>query len=134
MTTEVGVAVGGAVARPCRPNISPLAIRRRLAFGYRMLAVAVALFAGLALFHVAWYLRVVVFLPAAASAFGFLQVRRQTCVLRANEGTFEHDDGSTTPAADEDAGASRRIAAGITRDSVLIGLGTAALAVGAALL
>jgi hypothetical protein len=99
-----------------------------------MLAVAVALFGGLALVHAAWYWRLTVFFPAAASAFGFLQVRRLTCVLRAADGTFEHDDGSTTPVVEEDARASRRVATGINRDAVLIGLATGALAVAAALL
>jgi hypothetical protein len=39
-----------------------------------------------------------VFFPAAASAISFLQASRNTCVMRAQEGTIEHDDFSTEPA------------------------------------
>jgi hypothetical protein len=62
-----------------------------------MVVIALAFEASFVAFHAAWYWRLCIFFPAAAAAIGFLQVRRDTCVLRAAEGTFEHDDGSTTP-------------------------------------
>jgi len=74
-----------------------------------------------------------VFFPAAASAIGFLQASRNTCVLRAKEGTVEHDDFSTEPAPAPDVTASRRVAKGITRDAILIGIGAGALAAATAL-
>jgi hypothetical protein len=63
------------------------------------------------------------------SAFGFLQVRRNTCVLRAAECTVEHDDFSTTRAPDADAQASRAVALGIARDATLVGLLAAGVAI-----
>jgi hypothetical protein len=59
---------------------------------------------------------------------GFLQARRQTCVARAAEGTFEHDDFSKTKAPDEDVRRSRAVAATVNRDALLIGLAAAVLA------
>ncbi len=61
----------------------------------------------------AWYLRALVFLPAGLAAVSLLQVRRNTCVARAAEGMFEHDDFSRTPAPADDVAASRRVASGI---------------------
>ncbi len=100
-----------------------------------MSAVAsVALIVGLAWARVYWPYRAVVFLPAALAALGFLQVARNTCVARAAEGTFEHDDFSTTRASEEDVAASRKVARTIQRDAFLIGGATAALAMATALL
>ena len=64
---------------------------------------------------------------AALAGVGFLQASRRTCVARAREGTFEHDDFSKTPAASDDVQRSRKVAAGINRDAALIGLGAVAL-------
>ena len=63
------------------------------------------------------------------AATTLLQVRRDTCVLRAKEGTIEHDDLTTTPASPEDARASRAVARTIQRDAALIGLLVAAIAI-----
>ena len=70
--------------------------------------------------------------PGGAAATGILQARRNTCVLRAKQGTIEHDDFST------DAGASGRChqpqdRPGITRDAILIGVGAGTLAAATAL-
>ena len=75
-----------------------------------------------------WYLRALVFVPAGLAAISLLQVRRNTCVARAAEGTFEHEDFSRTPAPDEDVAASRRVATGIRRDSLLIAVACGVLA------
>jgi hypothetical protein len=130
MTTSSSV-VDGPIAEgaTCRPNISPTGRRRRRRFGLQMLAVSVALLVVLMALHAHWYWRLLLFLPAAAAATGFLQVARDTCVLRAKEGTFEHDDFSTTPAPEDDVRASRRVARTIQRDATLIGLATAAVGV-----
>jgi hypothetical protein len=82
-----------------------------------------------ALFHVPWQWRSLVFLPAALSATGFLQARRNTCIAHAARGTFEHEDFSATKAPLEDVAASRKVAIGIRRDAVLVGLAVSALSV-----
>jgi hypothetical protein len=111
-----------------RPNISAEGCRRRTRFGYQMLAISGASLVASVLLHWPWAWRLLVFFPAAAAATGFLQVRRSTCVLRAREGTFEHDDGSLTKVSDDEARASRIVAGTIRRDAALIGLASAALA------
>jgi hypothetical protein len=119
-------------AQVCRPNISSAGRRRRRLVGYVAAAVAVAFLAGLAFTHAAWWWRTLVFLPAAMAAVGFLQASRSTCIAHAASGTFEHEDFSKTPAADEDVAASRKMAASIRRDAVLIGLACAAVSVASA--
>jgi hypothetical protein len=113
----------------CRPNISESGRRRRVRFGWQMVAVCGALLVGLGALHLRWYWGLLLFLPAASAATGFLQVRRDTCVLRAQQGTFEHEDGSTTPASEEDVRASRAVARTIRRDATLIGLLAAAIGI-----
>jgi hypothetical protein len=115
--------VEGAV---CKPNISAAGKRRRIAFGWIAAALGVGLAALAIALHWHWYLRATLFFPAAMAATGFLQVRRNTCVARAMEGTFENDDFTTTKAPDDDVAASRKVAATIRRDAVLIGLASAA--------
>ncbi|HTA20954.1 MAG TPA: hypothetical protein VK989_16785 [Polyangia bacterium] len=112
----------------CRPNISPAGVRRRLRFAWSSVVFGVVILAGLAAIHARWYARLVIFLPAVMATVGFLQARRQTCVARAAEGTFEHDDFSKTKAPDEDVRRSRVVAATVNRDSILIGLAAAVLA------
>ena len=85
------------------------------------------------LFRAPWFVRAAVFFPAAAAATGFLQARRDTCVLRAREGTLEHDDFTTEPAPAADVAASRKVAARITRDALLLGVAAGALAAATAL-
>ena len=113
----------------CKPNISAAGRRRRTRFGNQWLVVSVALLVVLVVLRVRWYWGLTVFLPAALSAIGHLQSNRHTCVMRAKEGTFEHEDFSTTKAAVEEVVASRAVATTINRDSVLIGLAGAAIGV-----
>jgi hypothetical protein len=123
--SPAAVMVEGAA---CRPNISPAGVRVRVRFGAASAVVGAILFAALAALHARWYWRLLVFVPAALAATGFLQARRRTCVSRAAEGTFEHDDFSKTPAPDDDVRRSRAVAKTINRDAVLIGLLCAAAA------
>jgi hypothetical protein len=116
-------------APACKANISPLGRRKRLRFGNQWLVVSVALLIVLVVMRVPWYGGLALFIPAALSAVGFLQARRNTCVMRAKEGTFEHDDFSTTKASDDEVAASRGVAAKINRDVVLIGIAGAAIGV-----
>jgi hypothetical protein len=115
-------------ATPCAPNIAPAGIRRRQRFGFQWAGISVAAAGAAMILRAPWIVRAAVFLPAALSATGFLQASRNTCVLRAREGTTEHDDFSTEPAPAAEVAASRKVARGITRDAVLIGIGAGALA------
>jgi hypothetical protein len=114
----------------CKPNISEAGRRRRRVLGTVALVVAVAALAVLIALRAAWYWRLLVALPAALYRLNVLQAEHATCVLRAREGTFEHDDFSTTKVADEDAAASRAVAAGISRAGLIAGVVAAAIAVG----
>jgi hypothetical protein len=118
----------------CRPNISPAGKRRRRRIGYLASAVSVMLIGLFLAVRTPWYVRLLVGLPAALAAVALLQVRRNTCIARAAEGTFEHDDFSKTAAPPDEVAASRRVAAGIRRDSALIGLLGAALAAASVLI
>ena len=118
-----------AAAPACKANISPLGRRRRLRFGNQWLVVSVALLVVLVVMRVPWYGGFALFLPVALSAVGFLQASRNTCVMRAKEGTFEHDDFTATTAPDDEVAASRAVAAKINRDVILIGIAGAAIGV-----
>ena len=119
---------------PCTPNISSAGIRRRRRFGFQFAGLSIVAAGAGMLFRAPWIARAAVFLPAAAAATGFLQASRNTCVLRAREGTLEHGDFSTEPAPAVDVAASRRVARGIYRDALLVGVGVGALAAATALL
>ena len=118
----------------CTPNIAPAGIRRRRRFGFQFAGLSIAAIGAGMIFRAPWIARAAVFLPAAAAATGFLQASRNTCVLRAKEGTLEHDDFSTTPAPASEVAVSRKVAQGITRDAILIGVGAGAIAAATALL
>jgi hypothetical protein len=111
----------------CKPNISAAGRRRRITFGWISAALGIGLAVLAVALHWHWYLRATLFFPAALAATGFLQVKRNTCVARAMEGTFENDDFSTTKAPDDEVAASRKVARTIQRDALLIGLASAAI-------
>ncbi len=113
----------------CRPNISPAGIRKRIRFGALSAALTVVISVSMTIARVRWYWCFAVFVPAALAGVGFLQAGRKTCVARAAEGTFEHDDFSKTPAPEEDVIRSREVATRINRDSILIGLAAVALTI-----
>lgn len=120
----------GGVA--CKANISPAGRKQRVRFGSMSLVVSVVLLVVLVALRAAWYWRLLLFFPATMAAVGFLQARRNTCIARAAEGTFEHDDFSKTKAPDDEVAASRAVASGIRRDMVLVGLVGAAIGVATA--
>jgi hypothetical protein len=130
-----GNVYDGAVEAPaCKPNFSANGRVRRRRIGWALVAVSAALAVAFAVMHAAWYTRLLVFLPSAGGAASLLQVARSTCVAHAALGTFEHDDFSTTKQSADDAARSRRVAATIYRDAILVGLVCAAAAAGSALL
>jgi hypothetical protein len=120
-------------ASGCKPNISASGERMRARIGTAAMAITLALIGGAMALRLPWAWRALAFLPASLSAVSLLQARRHTCVARAREGTFEHEDFSKTKAPDHEVADSRRVAAGIKRDSLLIGLGAAVLAMATAL-
>jgi hypothetical protein len=121
-------------APACKANISPAGRRKRIHFGRIWLGVSLALLVALVVLRAPWYCGLAMFVPVALSAVGFLQARRNTCVMRAKEGSFENDDFSTVKAPDDEVAASRHVAAGINRDVVLLGVGGVALAAVASVL
>ena len=123
-----------ASGKSCAPNISAAGRRRRRRFaGICIIAGVAALVVSVAT-GAPWYCRVFLAIPGALAAIGLLQARRGTCVARAAEGTFEHDDFSKTKVSAAQAARSRRAAAVITRDTVLIGILCGGLAAATALL
>ena len=96
--------------------------------------ITLALALGFVVAHTTWYVRTLVFLPAAMAGIGFLQASRSTCVAHARQGTIEHEDFSMTDAPADQVEVSRRVASGILRDSLLVGLAAALLAIATALI
>jgi hypothetical protein len=118
----------------CKPNISARGRLVRRRFGLIAAFVAAGVVGAALIARWPWYVRALAFFPAAASGVSLLQVRRNTCVARAREGTFEHDDMRRTPADAADAAASRKVAAGIERDGILVGAVTALVAIATTLI
>jgi hypothetical protein len=119
-------------AASCKANISAAGRRKRVRVGTLSLIVSIALLILFVALRASWAWRLLLFFPTSMMAVGFLQARRNTCIARAAEGTFEHDDFSTTKAPDYEVAASRVVAAGIRRDMVLIGVVGAAIGVATA--
>jgi hypothetical protein len=113
----------------CPPNISEAGVRRRMRFGAISTVLTVVLAGCVILTRARWFWSAAVFVPAYVAAIGFLQAGRRTCVARAAEGTFEHEDFSKTPAAEDNAARSREVATTIMRDSLLISVGVVALTI-----
>ena len=132
--TNIDVEMNTTAEDPCAPNISAAGRRRRRRFGLQWAGISVAATGAGLIFQAPWTARAAVFFPAAISAIGYLQASRNTCVLRAREGTLEHDDFTTEPAPAVEVGASRRVARSIYRDAVLVGVAAAAIAAATALI
>lgn len=113
----------------CRPNISALGRKMRTRAGYFAIAVAVVATVATFVLHSPPLVRFfATMVPLASGLASLLQVRRHTCVLRAVEGTFEHDDARTkTKMAEDDVRASRKMAVTIVRDATLIAVAVAAV-------
>jgi hypothetical protein len=103
-------------------NIGPPEIARRRRSGHVGLAVTAVVLAGLALVKAPPIARLVVALPAAAAASGYLQARLGFCAGFASRGVFNFGEiGSTFAVADAEARAADRTKA------ILIGAGSAAI-------
>ena len=74
-------------------NIGPRQRQRRLIGGFVFLAVTVAVGTSVMLFNAPRPWRLLVFLPAWATAIGFFQVSAKTCVALAARGLRNMDGG-----------------------------------------
>lgn len=127
----IDTTVPGAV---CRPNFSAAGRKRRTLAAWVFAGITGAVLISVIAFHAPLWWRALVAIPAMMTAITGLQVRRNTCVAHARMGTIEHEDFSTTKAAEAELQASRRVAATIYRDGVLAGVVLGALAAGSSLL
>ena len=119
MTNASQEPIEGAI---CRLNISGPGRRRRRNIAAGLALLSVAVFVGLVASHASAWMRLLMALPTAYAAILGLQVTRNTCLTHAAAGTFEHEDFSATKMDAALAEASRRVAASIYRDGILIGL------------
>ncbi len=119
--------------RPGACNIGPAEIRRRRDAGIGGAVATVVLAAVLLAIDAPAWARLLVFLPAAGAAVGFLQMRSRFCVAYALQGVRNFGPlGDAEKVADAaDHGADLRAAARLIAGSVAIG---AVVAVGFALL
>ena len=123
-----GILDNALMAAYCKPNISAAGRKRRVIVGWVGAGLTALGLGAAVVLHVPWYLRALVALPALASASGFIQASRNTCMMRAADGTFEHDDFTATPAPADEVEASRKVSREIKRDVVLVGLAVGLLA------
>jgi len=75
------------------PNIGPRERQRRLIGGFFFLGIAACVAFGVMAFNAPRPWRLLIFLPAWASAIGFFQVSARTCVALAARGLRNMDSG-----------------------------------------
>jgi hypothetical protein len=75
------------------PNIGPRERQRRLVGGFFFLSIAICVGIALIAFNAPRPWRLLIFLPAWASAIGFFQVHAKTCVALAARGLRNMDAG-----------------------------------------
>ena len=104
--------LAGAGADGYRPgvcNIGPAEIARRRRSGHIGLIVTVVVFLALLAFHVPPLVRLIVGLPAAGAASGYLQAAFKFCMGFASQGTFNFGElGQTHQVLEPQARASDR--------------------------
>jgi hypothetical protein len=114
----------------CAPNMSAgaRAVRVRVARGAAVVAVAALVVAVVA--GAAWWVRfVAVLVPALVASSAYFEARSDVCVLRAAEGTFEHDDRSRTPMEATVLPAIRRAATSVVAKGASTAVAASAVAV-----
>lgn len=124
---------GTPSADPYQPgacNIGPEEISRRRRFGHVAAVAAAGTMGALLAADAPRIARIVVALPAAGAASGYLQARERFCAGFGQQGVFNFGRvGDTMPVVDEDAlEADRRKSREISLRSLAIGLGVAAVA------
>ena len=110
----------------CIPNIGPRERQRRLVGGFVFLFIAACVAGCLIWFEAPRPWRLLVFLPAWASAIGFFQVTEKTCVALAARGLRNLDSGDE---AITDALELARIRVQSRRVHVRAALGAAVIAI-----
>ena len=117
--------------RPGVCNIGPAEIARRRRAGHVGLVATVGLLAGLLIFDAPPVARLLVALPAAVAASGYLQAKLQFCAGFGSAGVFNFGEvGGTEQVADADArGRDRARARQIGLASFAIGLAVGVAAV-----
>jgi hypothetical protein len=125
--TAQGLVVGEYVPGVC--NIGPAEIAPRRRTGVMMAIVTVVLAAALVVAHAPTLARVVVFIPAAIAASGFLQARLRFCAGFGWLGVINFRDvGTTESVASEDARRRDRLmATRIGLASAVVGMGVAVI-------
>jgi hypothetical protein len=106
-------------------NIGPAEIARRRRTGHFALAITIALFAGLVAIAAPQPVRLLVALPAAAAASGYLQAFLHFCAGFGSRGMYNFDDLGTTQLVTDPASRARDMLMSAR-------IGIAAVAIGAA--
>jgi hypothetical protein len=126
-----GPVGGGSPYQPGICNIGPAEIARRRRAGHFSLAVGVVVLVGLVAFHAPPLARLIVALPAAGAASGYLQAVLHFCAGFGSRGVFNFGElGHVFEVADPAARArdgARSLQIGLA--SVAIGVAVGALAV-----
>jgi hypothetical protein len=123
--------VPGSEYQPGVCNIGPAEIRRRRRAGHVGLAATLGLLAFLLVIDAPAWTRLIIALPAAVSASGYLQAALKFCAGFGQIGVFNFgDSGERTAVVDEAArSADRRRARQISLTSFAIGAAVALVAV-----
>jgi hypothetical protein len=128
-----GSLTGGTAYQPGVCNIGPAEIARRRRAGHVGLAATIGLLVALVAIGAPPVTRIVVALPAAMSATGYLQARLKFCAGFGSRGVFNFDAvGATHPV--EDADARRRDRSRATQIGLASGLIGLAVGLAAVLL
>jgi hypothetical protein len=107
----------------CAPNMSAgaRAVRARIARGASVAAL-IALVLTTALGSPWWVRWLSVLVPALVAGASYFEARSSVCVLRAAQGTFEHDDRSRTVMEESLLPAIRRVAGSVIVKGVASGV------------
>jgi hypothetical protein len=117
--------------RPGVCNIGPAEIARRRRAGHVGLIVTIALLAGLVLIQAPPLARLVLIIPAAVSASGYLQAYLKFCAGFGSRGIFNFGEVGTTQRVGDAASRAldRARANRIMAASLAVGIGVAVIAV-----
>jgi hypothetical protein len=76
------------------PNIGPQEQRRRLMTGLMLLLISTGMLLTMYGAHAWWHLRIAIFVPVWVASASLLQAQLRTCVLLAERGERNMDDGT----------------------------------------
>lgn len=107
-------------------NIGPRQQQRRLIGAFLFLSVTLAVGVSVMVFNAPRPWRLLVFLPAWASAIGFFQVSAKTCVALAARGLRNMDDGDEEVSNPSELEAIRAQSRGVHIRSIVVAAAVAA--------